>query len=139
MERCAHKYVSQYPIEHSIITVYQSGFTPGGSTVNQLVFLCCAALDQNNEIMVLLLDLSKAFDKVWHKGLLAKLRAIGFSDNIVDWFSSYLNNRKQRICIGRQTSSWQTLNAGIPQGSILESSFIFNIYQRHCRTYTNQH
>lgn len=122
MERCVHKHVSQYLIQHSIISEYQSGFQSGDSTVNQLTYLYnefSKALDENKEIRVVFLDISKAFDRVWHRGLLIKLRAIGFSENIIDWFSSYLRNRQQRVCIRGQSSSWRNTNAGVPQGSIL--------------------
>ena len=57
----------------------------------------------------------------WHKGLLAKLRAIGFSENIVEMFSSYmyLENRKQRVCLGGIASAWLSIFAGVPLGSII--------------------
>ncbi len=45
------------------------------------------------------LDLTKAFDKVWHKGLLYKLKKIGITVNLFKWIESYLSNRKQRIVI----------------------------------------
>ncbi|MEW8548206.1 MAG: reverse transcriptase family protein [Candidatus Thiodiazotropha sp.] len=122
MERCVHKYVSQYLKHHSIITEFQSGFQSGDSTVNQLTYLYnefSKALDENKEVRVVFLDISKAFDRVWHKGLLAKLTAIGFSKDMTDWFNSYLTNRLQRVCIRGVSSSWQKINAGVPQGSIL--------------------
>lgn len=122
MERCVYKYLSQYLIQNSVISEFQSGFQTGDSTINQLTFLCnefSKAIDDNKEIRLVFLDISKAFDKVWHRGLLAKLRAVGFSDNIVDWLSSYLNNRQQRVCLRGKVSSWKTINAGVPQGSIL--------------------
>ena len=61
----------------------------------------------------------KAFDRVWHKGLLFKLRTIGCSDSIINWFLSYLSNRRQRVVINGQASDWASVLAGVPQGSIL--------------------
>ena len=122
MERCVHKYISQYLKQHSIITEFQSGFQSGDSTINQLVYLYnefSKALDENKEVRVVFLDISKAFDRVWHWGLLTKLTAVGFSKNMTDWFHSYLTNREQRVCIRGVSSSWQKINAGVPQGSIL--------------------
>ena len=122
MERCVHKYISEYLEENTIISEYQSGFKSTDSTINQLAYLCnefAKAIDESKEIRVAFLDISKAFDRVWHKGLLAKLRAIGFSENIVEWFSSYLDNRKQRVCLGGIASTWLSIFAGVPQGSIL--------------------
>ena len=122
MERCAHKYISQYLKQHSIITEFQSGFQSGDSTINQLVYLYnefSKALDENKEVRVVFLDISKAFDRVWHRDLLTKLIAVGFSKNMTDWFHSYLTNRQQRVCIRGVSSSWQKINVGVPQGSIL--------------------
>ena len=76
------------------------------------------ALDKNKEVRVVFLDISKAFDRVWHRGLLTKLTEVGFSENMTDWFHSYFSNRQQRVCIRGVTSSWQNINAGVPQGSI---------------------
>ena len=91
-----HKHIFEYLEENTIISEYQSGFKPTDSTINQLTYLCnefAKATDESKEIRVVFLDISKAFNRVWHMGLLAKLRAIGFSENIVEWFSSYLENR----------------------------------------------
>ena len=122
MERCVHKYISQYLKQHSIITEFQSGFQSGDSTINQLVYLYnefSKALDESKEVRVVFLDISKAFDRVWHMGLLTKLTAVGFSKNMTDWFHSYLTNTEQRVCIRDVSSSWQKIYAGVPQGSIL--------------------
>ena len=130
MERCVHKHISEYLEANTIISEFQSGFKPTDSTINQLAYLCnefAKAIDESKEIRVVFLDISKAFDRVWHKGLLAKLRAIGFSENIVEWFSSYLENRKQRVCLGGIASAWLSIFAGVPQGSIL-GSILFLIF-----------
>ena len=67
MERCIHKHVSKYLIEHAVITPFQSGFRAGDSTVNQLLYICneiSNALDNNKELRIVFLDISKAFDRV---------------------------------------------------------------------------
>ena len=64
-------------------------------------------------------DISKAFDKVWHKGLLHKLEAIGVRDPLLSWFCSYLSDRKQRVVIDGQSSDGIDINSGVPQGSVL--------------------
>ena len=65
------------------------------------------------------LDISKAFDKVWHDGLLYKLESFGISGNLLKLFHSYLNNRQQRVVLNSQYSKWAPILAGVPQGSIL--------------------
>ena len=122
MERCIHKHVSKYLIEHSVITPFQSGFRAGDSTVNQLLYICneiSNALDNNKELRIVFLDISKAFDRVWHKGLLFKLKPVGIAGKLLDWLSNYLLDRYQHVCIRNVTSSWKKINAGVPNGSIL--------------------
>ena len=65
------------------------------------------------------LDISKAFDKVWQKGLLYKLESLGVRDPLLKWIKSYLTGRKQRVIIDGQSSDWREIEAGVPQGSVL--------------------
>jgi hypothetical protein len=65
------------------------------------------------------LDVSKAFDKVWHAGLLHKLKCLGVEGNLLNWLEDYLLERKIRVIINGQSSEWKDTNAGVPQGSIL--------------------
>ena len=64
-------------------------------------------------------DISKAFDRVWHRGLLFKLRLMGLSGTLLSWFSSYLDNRHQRVAVEGSLSDILQFKAGVPQGSIL--------------------
>ena len=66
-----HKHISEYREENTIISEYQSGFKSTDSTINQLAYLCnefAKATDGSKEIRVVFLHISKAFDRVWHKG-----------------------------------------------------------------------
>ena len=65
------------------------------------------------------MDITKAFDKVFHEGLLFKARQLGMVGSISKWLSSYLGNREQRVVIEGISSNWRSLEAGVPQGSIL--------------------
>ena len=92
------------------------------STVNQLMYITndiAKALDFGKEIKVVFCDISKAFDRVWHEGLLHKLEKYGIKGDLPKWFKSYLSERRQRVVIGGQTSDVYSIKAGVPQGSIL--------------------
>ena len=76
MERLVYKHIYNYLIDNNLITSYQSGFTPGDYAVNQLLYITTEfgrALDDGKEVRVVFCDISKAFDRVWHNGLLRKL------------------------------------------------------------------
>ena len=108
--------------DNDIVSIHQSGFIPGDSTVNQLVSIhhdLCRALENHNDVQLIFFDISKAFDKFWHKGLLHKLKCIGINGPLCDLFCDYLDDRKQRVVLNGKCSSWQTINAGVPQGSVL--------------------
>ena len=71
MERCVHKVLYNYINEHKLLTPFQSGFVPGDSTTFQLLHTChmfCEAVDGGKEVRVVFCDISKAFDRVWHRG-----------------------------------------------------------------------
>ena len=86
-----------------------------------------ACLDNKGSCGVLLTDLSKAFDRLIHDLLIAKLSAYGFDYNSLKLIYSYLTNRLQRIRINSKYSSWNDIIYGVPQGSIL-GPLLFNIY-----------
>ena len=65
------------------------------------------------------MDISKAFDKVWHEGLLYKIESLGISGNLLNLFRIFLNDRHQRVVPNGQLSDWAPILAGVPQGSIL--------------------
>ena len=130
MERCIYKHVYNYMLDNNIIISHQSGFTPGDSAINQLLNITNEfgkALDEGKEIRVIFFDISKAFDRVWHRGLLSKLQSIGIKGNLLLWFENYLSNRRQRVVINGCCSEWKNIKAGVPQGSIL-GPLLFIIY-----------
>jgi hypothetical protein len=77
------------------------------------------SLDEYGESSVVSLDISKAFDRVWHKGLLHKLPAYGICGAALQWLSSYLSERKISVVLEGATNDKLSINAGFPQGSIL--------------------
>ena len=65
------------------------------------------------------LDVSKAFDRVWHRGLIIKLRQYGIDGDLLTWITDYLDDRKQRVVIKSYMSSFKNVKAGVPQCSVL--------------------
>ena len=82
------------------------------------------ALDNNECIAAILMDLSKAFDCLPHDILLNKLSAYGLTENSIKLLYSYLSDRKQQIKIGNIISRWEKVQKGVHQGSILDPYFL---------------
>ena len=85
------------------------------------------AIDQKKLSAIVLLDMSKAFDSISHKILLAKLQNVGASYSAIQWFRSYLSERRQVVRINSVISEALPLVSGVPRGSIL-GPLLFNIY-----------
>ena len=130
MERIIHKYMFNFYRETDFITPFQSGFIPKDSTVNQLLSLyhsICLALDEGKEIRAVFCDVSKAFDRVWHEGLLFKLHRSRIQGRLFQWLSDYLSDRRQRVVLSGAMSDIVSIKAGVPQGSIL-GPLLFLVY-----------
>ena len=110
----------------------QPGFRPSDSCINQPLaitheifeaFDCNPAL----EVRSVFLDISEAFDKLWHEGLLFKLRSMGISGELYNLLGNYLSGRFQRVILNGQTFPWRPVIAGVPQDSILDP-LLFLVY-----------
>ena len=122
IEKVVFTRIYNFLLDINFLYPLQSGFRPGDSTVNQLVYMVHKiydAFEHGKEVRMVYLDISKAFDRVWHKGLLLKLKSISIRDPLLGWLMSYLSHRKQRVVIDGQSSKWSTVSAGVPQGSVL--------------------
>ncbi len=130
MERVVYNSLYKYLKRHGLLSERNSGFKENDCTINQLIHLCnniYKGLDKSKDVCLVFLDVSKAFDKVYHKGLLLKLEQLGVCGNLLKWLESYLSNRQQRVVINGQMSESKSINASVPQGSIL-GPLLFLVY-----------
>ena len=129
-QRIVFKNIDNYLNENNLIYKYQSGFLPGHSTSFQLIDIyhhICQSIDNNQYACMVFCDVSKAFDRVWHKGLIFKLKQYGIKGELLKWISNYLDNRQQSVVIKSCKSDYKSTNAGVPQGSVL-GPLLFLIY-----------
>ena len=99
-------------IRNDLISQNQSGFKPGDSCINQLLAITheiYKSFDACLDVRAVFLDISKAFDKVWHQGLLYKLKQKGISGNLLETLTDSLKDRKQRVLLNGQTPHGQML------------------------------
>ena len=130
MERAVFKYLYNYIKDHNFILPHQSGFQSGDSTTNQLAYLYhtfSEALDKKKDVRIIFCDISKAFDRVWHEGLIYKLKTLGIHGCLLYWLCDYLHNQKQKVVIRGQKSEVGFIKAHVPQGSAL-GPLLFLIY-----------
>ena len=112
-----------YAHVNPLLSPAQSGFRKGDSTVWQLLARFTQNLlerrHQHNFSLVCFFDLSKAFDTVWHRGLLAKVASFNIGGNVLRWLENYLSCRVQQIRVSGSLSQPLEVCSGVPQGSIL--------------------
>ena len=115
---------------NNIISDRQASYMRGDSTMTQLLYIVHFIRKNwgNSKIVQkAFLDISSAFDKVWHNGLIAKLSQIGIDGTLATFFKSYLSNRKQCVVLEGEKSTLLDIEAGVPQGSRL-GPLLFIIY-----------
>ena len=108
--------------KHNILYSYQHGFRKDHSSGHSVLDLTTTVYDTINDkklACLVMIDLKKAFDTVFHKRLLLKLNNYGIRGNAYDLLKSYLTNRYQYVCINNNLSILKQIKYGIPQGSIL--------------------
>eukprot|EP00117_Sycon_ciliatum_P046039 scpid19225/ scgid33023/ Probable RNA-directed DNA polymerase from transposon X-element; Reverse transcriptase len=127
-EKIAHQLLYKHITPH--LPNQQSGFREKDGTEQQLarlVHTLSTARDDGKHVNACFFDLSKAFDRVWHAGLLAKLSHYGVQGNALEWFRRYLLGRRQRVQVDGDLSPFLEIPAGVPQGSVL-GPLLFLVY-----------
>ena len=121
-------------IESNLLNSTQSVFKTNDSCVNQLISITHSifgAFDTNPplEVRGVFLDLSKAFDRFWHEGLLPKLMSSGTNGNLFYLIELFLHSRCHRVVLTGQSSNWKFAKAGVLQGSLLGLLYFSHLHQ----------
>lgn len=131
LERVASTQTTSYLLENGLFAKFQSAYRMFHSTETAMLrvtndILC--DIDSGREVVLVLLDLSAAFDTIDHTILLERLQhRYGIGDTVLAWFRSYLSNREQSVVVRNVVSSSKTLQYGVPQGSVL-GPLLFSMY-----------
>ena len=115
-ERLLYNQMYYFFIENNLISLNKSGFRRGDSCITHISITheICQSMDQGYEVCGVILDISKAFDKIWQKGLLHKLKENGINGPLLNVLEDVLSSRKQTVVLYGQHSSWNDVVVGNP-------------------------
>ena len=122
LERAVHHQLYGFCNERKLLNPFQCGFRSNHSTEFAAVAFSDyvrRGMDQGLLTGAVFIDLRKAFDSVDHDLLISKLQSYGLKNTELNWFKSYLLDRKQVVRIGKETFYYCPITSGVPQGSIL--------------------
>jgi hypothetical protein len=133
LERAVADQLLSHLKENALHAKFQSAYRSGHSTESALLRVVndlLTMVDGGNSALLVLLDLTAAFDTIDHGLLIQRLHTeIGVSNVVLSWFSSYLTNRSQQVLVGSSCSPETPLLCGVPQGSVL-GPLLFSLYTR---------
>jgi hypothetical protein len=130
LERVLLNRINEHLEDNNIIPNQQCGFRTGRSTSHQLIKVIKEAkqnINRKKSTGMIFLDVEKAFDRVWHNGLLYKMIKLGFSLPLIKIVRSFLSERTFSVFIKGQFSETKEIKYGVPQGAVL-SPTLYNIY-----------
>ena len=121
------KFFNHFP-QSQLLTKCQSGFLPGDLCISQLLCIVHKInlsfdCDPTIDVSGIFLYISKAFDKIWHEGILFKLKPIGVNGKMLTLLTNNLHERYQRVVLYEETSLWELVKSGVPQESVLGPLF----------------
>ena len=120
LEKLVNNRIVDHLEKYGFFSDFQYGFRSCQSTADLLTVVSdriARAFNKSGATRAVALDMSKAFDRVWHAGLLHKLKSYGISGQIFDLISSFLSIKRLRVVLDRKSSQEYPVNAGVPQGS----------------------
>ena len=121
------KFFNHFP-QSQLLTKCQSGFLPGDLCISQLLCIVHEInlsfdCDPTIDVSGIFRYISKAFDKIWHEGILFKLKPIGVNGKMLTLLTNNLHERYQRVVLYEETSLWELVKSGVPQESVLGPLF----------------
>ena len=122
LEKLVNNGVVDHLEKSGLFSDFQYGFRSSRSTADLLTVVSdriARAFNRSGATRAVALDISKAFDRVWHADLLHKLTSYGISGQIFGLISSFLSNRRLQVVLDGKSSQEYAVNAGVPQGAVL--------------------
>ena len=122
MEAIITKQLLTFLETNNVVSDHQYGFRKAMSSGDLLacaVHVWSYALESHGESRVIFLDISKAFNRVWHKGFLAKLPMFGLHPTLIKWIGSFLSDKSIAVRVDGFLTNLHSINAGVPQGSVI--------------------
>ena len=131
LEKIVYRRLYEYLMDNNLLTQHNSGFKKNDSTINQLLKIIHQIyqdVNDGNDTCLVFLDVSKAFDKVWHEGLLFKINQMGITGSLLDWLQSYISERHQKVVLNGMESNGMVLFRGPPRIDIRTAVFLIFVY-----------